>query len=95
MDLGNFLNFYVLFKYFAVDLQAAEGKSTEMEQNVIESVQILRHKLKSFERNLSNLSQQLKDERAARCALQTIVKNHLLTNYKEFDSIDWPSMDAI
>lgn len=82
--------------YFAVDLQATEGsKSTELEQNIIESVQVLKHKLKGCERNLCNLSQQLKDERAARCALQTIVKNHLMANHKEADNIDWPSMDII
>lgn len=79
-----------------MDLQAAtEGKSTELEQNIIESVQVLRHKLKNFERNLCNLSEQLKNERAARCALQTIVKNHLMANHKEADNIDWPSMDGI
>lgn len=76
-----------------MDLQATEGKSTELEQNIIESVQVLRHKVKNYERNLSNLSLQLKEERAARCALQTIVRNHLMANYKEFDSIDWPSTE--
>lgn len=78
-----------------MDLQATEGKSPEMEQNIIESVQILRHRLKNFEHNLSNLSQQLKDERVARCALQLIVKNHLIINHKEVDNIDWPPMDNV
>lgn len=78
-----------------MDLQAADGKPTEMEQNVIESVQILRHKLKSLETSFSNLSQQLKDERAARCALQLIVKNHLMANHKEIESVDWPSIENV
>lgn len=74
---------------------AAEERSPEMEQNIIESVQILRHKLKNFERSLSNLSQQLKDESAARCALQLIVKNYLMVNHKEIDNIDWPAVDKV
>lgn len=78
-----------------MDLQATEEKSTELEQNIIESVQVLRHKLKYFERTLCNLAQQLKDERAARCALQAIVKNHLMINHKDTDSIDWPSSDTM
>lgn len=60
--------------------------------NANEQLIRLQQKIKNIESNMELLSTQLTEERAARCALQTIVKKHLST--KELDSVEWPTMES-
>lgn len=85
----------IIFECVAVDLQTTEAKSVvEMDKNVAEHVQILSYKVKTHEQLLNSLCNQLKEERAARFALQSVVKNYLVSNSKDLDAIDWPSTET-
>ncbi|KAJ3653771.1 hypothetical protein Zmor_013006 [Zophobas morio] len=67
---------------------------TDSNKNLIDAVQVLQSKLSILEYNVSALSSELNEEKSMRCALQSIVKNHLLSNCKDFDSIEWPTTES-
>nr|XP_022918713.1 rho guanine nucleotide exchange factor 7 isoform X2 [Onthophagus taurus] len=67
-------------------------RSSEVERNLFEVVQILQGQVKNLENNLSTLTSQLTEEKIARCTLQLIVKNFLSNhNTKDSDKIEWPA----
>lgn len=76
-----------------MDIQPTQAKCVEMDKNIAEHVQILSHKVKNLERILNNMCSQLKEERLARCILQSVIKNHLITNSKELETIEWPATE--
>lgn len=78
---------------FSVDLQALEGKSiSNSEKNISEQVYLLNQKVKNIEHLLNTVSNQLAEERSARCFLQAVVKKYV-SNCKESEAIDWPLME--
>lgn len=70
-----------------------EGSSSEADK-MANSIKLLKCQLKNLEINLATLSSQLTEERSARCALQTIVKTYITVNCKDFDSIEWPTLES-
>ncbi|KAF5274690.1 hypothetical protein FQA39_LY07081 [Lamprigera yunnana] len=70
-----------------------DGSASEADK-MAESIKFLKCQLKNLEVNLATLSSQLSEERSARCALQTIVKTYIAVNSKDFDSIEWPTMES-
>lgn len=74
-------------------MQPTEAKSVEMDKNIAEHVQILSYKVKNIEQNLTSICSLLKEERLARCILQSVIKNHLIRNSKDVETIEWPSTE--
>lgn len=75
-------------------MQPTEAKSVEMDKNIAEHVQILSYKVKNLEQTLNSMCSQLKEERSARCVLQSFIKNHLVANSKDLETIEWPSTET-
>lgn len=75
-------------------MNVTDGSKSDINKLLPEAVQQLQSKLSMFEYNLSALTTQLSEEKEARCALQKIVKNYLVSNSKEFDNIEWPTLES-
>lgn len=71
------------------------GKRFEEKESAA-AMETVRNQLRNLEASLAAVSSQLAEERAARCVLQAIVRSHLLNanNAKEFDEIEWPTMES-
>lgn len=71
-----------------------DGSTPDSEKNFSESIKVLKNQVKNLEINLNAISSQLTEERTARYALQAIIKHHVLSNYKDFDTIEWPTIES-
>ncbi|KAK9737904.1 hypothetical protein QE152_g10329 [Popillia japonica] len=69
-------------------------RTSEVERHVLEIVQILQAQIRSCESQLVHINTQLKEEHAARCVLQTIVKDYMIGNSKDIEKIDWPVLES-
>lgn len=72
-------------------VNVTDGPKSDINKAIPEAINLLQSKLNILEYNVAALSSQLSEEKEARFALQTIVKNYLTTNCKDFDSIEWPT----
>lgn len=75
-------------------MNVTDGTKSDINKLLPEAVQQLQSKLSVLEYNFSALTSQLEEEKEARCALQKIVKNYLVSNSKEFESIEWPTIES-
>lgn len=84
--------------YFSINdvltVNVTDGSKSDINKLLPEAVQQLQSKLSIFEYNLSALTSQLSEEKEARCALQKIVKNYLVSNSKDFENIEWPTIES-
>ncbi|KAF5287116.1 hypothetical protein FQR65_LT12339 [Abscondita terminalis] len=78
----------------AVEVHSYVDESAPEADKMVDSIKLIKYQLKNLEINLATLSSQLTEERGARCALQTIVKSYIAVNCKDFDSIEWPTMES-
>lgn len=81
--------------YFTGDTDSHEDRKTtdnQSESILVENVKSLQNEVRDLQRSIGVLMVQLTEEKIARCALQNIVRAHLVTN-KETDSIHWPQSD--
>lgn len=91
-----FLDFLIYYLYFLIrfSVNVTDGPKSDINKAIPEAINLLQSKLNILEYNVAALSSQLSEEKEARCALQTIVKSYLTTNSKDFDSIEWPTMES-
>lgn len=75
-------------------MNVTDGTKSDINKLLPEAVQQLQSKLSIFEYNLSALTSQLSEEKEARCTLQKIVKNYLVSNSKDFENIEWPTIES-
>ncbi|KAG5898985.1 hypothetical protein JTB14_004704 [Gonioctena quinquepunctata] len=75
-------------------VNVTEGSKSDFNKAIPEAIQQLQSKLSILEYNVAALTSQLGDEKEARCALQSIVKKFLTASSKEYDSIEWPTMES-
>ncbi|GJQ67042.1 putative Rho guanine nucleotide exchange factor [Trypoxylus dichotomus] len=68
-------------------------RTSEIERHVLEVVQILQAQIRNCDNHLAIISAQLKEEQAARSALQNIVKDYVIANSKEAEKIEWPILE--
>lgn len=71
------------------------GPKTEHNKKLQDDLLLLQMQTNQLEYNMGAILRELNEERKARYALQTIVKNYLTTNCKDFDNtIEWPTMET-
>lgn len=75
-------------------MNVTDGSKSDITKLLPEAVHQLQSKLSIIEYNLSALTSQLSEEKEARCALQNIVKNYLVSSSKEFENIEWPTLES-
>ncbi|KAJ8917558.1 hypothetical protein NQ315_005607 [Exocentrus adspersus] len=75
-------------------VNVTDGPKSDINKAIPEAINLLQSKLNILEYNVAALSSQISEEKEARCALQTIVKNYLTTNSKDFEDIPWPTMES-
>lgn len=64
------------------------------EVNVIENVKSLQNEVKELQCSIGLLLVQLSEEKLARCTLQNILKEHLVSHFGEYSSgIKWPKLN--
>lgn len=71
-----------------------DGPTNDGDRNMSDSIKLLSNRVKNLEMNLTTLSSQLSEERSARGTLQTILKNYVSFTSKDFDSVEWPTMES-
>ncbi|KAJ8964424.1 hypothetical protein NQ317_014537 [Molorchus minor] len=75
-------------------VNVTDGPRSEINKAIPEAINMLQSKLNILEYNVAALTFQLSEEKEARYALQKIVKNYLTVNSKDFDSIEWPTLES-